>query len=422
MTFVSNLKKKSSLFLLAISFLVLTLFSPHAAQAKILRLFNSSNEDIILKKLKEKQVLSDEDINDIQKEKQKEAEKHSINLSARIQSLFTYNDSVDGGGPDANDFNVRRLRFQVDGFLYKNIDFKFEFHADKLTTVGLKDAWAGFKKYPLLRFRIGQFKTPFSRQRVTSSAKLQLIERSLVQVFYPGRDIGAEVSGTHKLFSYGVSMLGGAGDSLKFKDVDNGNFLFTSRAAIHPLGPIPLSEGDGKSTDRFRFEIAGNAMYAPGQVAFGERSINNVFNAFSAYGINSLTSAPNGRTIIYGGEFSARYKGFSFTFEGYYATFKPNSSQVTKIVGTRRNISSYGFFAQAGYFIIPHYLEIAGRYEQLDIDQQVTNSDDIKAITGGLNYFIKKSHSLKLQANFIREMRSSFENSHIVMVNAQIKY
>ncbi|OVE80645.1 hypothetical protein BVY03_05755, partial [bacterium K02(2017)] len=328
-------------------------------------------------------------------------------------------------GPDKNDFHVRRLRFQVDGYLYENVDFKFEFHADRLRTVGMKDAWAGFKKYPFLRFRVGQFKSPFSRQRVTSSSKLQLIERSLVQVFYPGRDIGVEISGKNLagLFDYGFSVLGGAGDSLKYQDTDNGNFVFLGRFAFHPLGGIPFSEGDIKESDKVKVELAGSALLAPSQIAFGEKSSNNIFNSFAAYGVTTLDAMPLGRTLIYGGEFSLRYKGFSFTAEGYYATFSPNSSEVGKITGTRRNLSSYGVFGQAGYFIIPGMFELAARYEQVDIDRDVINSDDIKAITGGLNYFVKKNHKYKIQFNFIREIRrGAFEDSNIAMLNAQVKY
>ncbi|OVE82526.1 hypothetical protein BVY03_00645, partial [bacterium K02(2017)] len=51
------------------------------------RIFNTSNDDALIQKLKEKKILSESDIKEIEAEKEKLKKNHSINLSARAQFL-----------------------------------------------------------------------------------------------------------------------------------------------------------------------------------------------------------------------------------------------------------------------------------------------------------------------------------------------
>src|SRR5690606_39638143 len=66
------------------------------------------------------------------------------------------------------------------GTAFTRIRYKFEFSADKLSDLSLKDAWIQVEAHPYIHFRIGQFKSPFGRQRMVSSSRLQVIERAKI--------------------------------------------------------------------------------------------------------------------------------------------------------------------------------------------------------------------------------------------------
>ncbi|MFQ5647049.1 MAG: porin [bacterium] len=396
------------------------------------RIFNFNNDDALIRKLVEKNLLTKDDVREIKKADRKSEKNHSLNLSTRLQFLYTFKTYENKAGrDDTSDFNIRRMRFQLDGYMYKHVDYKFEISMDKLKPMSMKDAWVGFRYVPYARLRVGQFKSPFSRQRVVSSSKLQIIERSPIQVLYPGRDLGIEMSGKNigGMFDYAVALLSGIGDKRKFQDTDNDYFLTDGRIALHPLGIVKHSEGDTAHTRNFRFEIAGNFLYAPRQVAFGEKDTNAMFNNKKVYDIAELAELPEGDTLNLGPELSMVFKGFSLLAEAYWAQFSPDwKTYDLPNLGapkTRRDIKTFGAFVQGGFFVIPKTLELTGRFDYLDIDtRRFNDSGDLRAYTGGINFFPEKDHMYKLQANFIRELRDGKldKNSNTVMVNLQVKY
>ncbi|MFQ5646570.1 MAG: porin [bacterium] len=426
-----NVKKKFVSKHLAWLLFVMTVTQTGPAWAGAgLRIFNS-DDSALLKKLEEKGVLTKDDVKDIEKEEKKSGKNHSLNLSTRLQFLYTFKTYENKAGKDdVQDFNIRRMRFQADGNMFKDVDYKFEFNADKMKSLSMKDAWVGLKHLKYARFRIGQFKSPFSRQRITSSSKLQIIERSPIQILYPGRDMGIEMSGKNigKMFDYAVALLSGVGNKRQFHSTDNEYFLTDGRVAFHPLGEIKHSEGDTKHTDNFRFELAGNFLFAPHQKAFGEEDTDTMFNNMAVYGVSNLADLPEGDTVNVGPEFSVVYKGFSLLSEAYWAQFMPDWSTYDQpehgAPSTKRDIKTFGAFVQGGAFIIPKTLELAGRFDYLDVDtKQFNDGDDLRSYTGGINYYIH-GHKYKLQANYVKnEYDGKLEkNNSLIRVNLQVKY
>ena len=97
---------------------------------------------------------------------------------------------TDRVGDLSNSVDVRRARVFASGRLIRRWDFnvQVDFGADP----GIKDFWfEGVKFVRFARWRLGQFKEPFSLERHTSSYKLAFLEWSTpVATFAPGRGVG----------------------------------------------------------------------------------------------------------------------------------------------------------------------------------------------------------------------------------------
>ncbi len=409
----------------------LTLVGAVPAQSRAgMQLFNDSKIDSLMQRLENKGLLTPEEVNKIKAEDKKNRKEHSIKVGVRLQLRGEYKES--DAGERTNDLNIRRLRLEFTGNMWPKVAYKFEVSADKMADLSMKDASLTFSHLgPYAKLRVGQYKTPFSRQRVTSSSKLQMIDRSPIEKLYPGRDLGVELSGKNILdvFDYAVAMEAGVGDKRKFSGTDNSEFWYDGRVAFHPVGEVPLSEG--KYSDKFVLEIAGNALYAPGQVAFGERDIDDMFLASEVYtneaanitGIGSGTKLSDfnpgmiGDTFVWGPELTVRYNGLSLAAEYYLAKYTPDDRAAF------RKIHSKGYFVQGGAFIIPEVLELTARYDRFDRNTEAKTQKDTREYTFGLNYFPSEDHRYKLQVNYVwrKEDRNEIDNNSVV-INLQVKY
>jgi len=410
--------------------LAVTLLSTTPLMAKSKHKFFSIGDDFLYEKLKEKGILTESDVKEIEKEKKAAAKIHSLNIGTRLQFRYEYRDQ-DNGHDDVNEMNIRRMRIEFKGNMWKDISYKFEVAMDKMKDLHMKDASVTFKQLGhFAHIRVGQFKTPFSRQRTTSSSKLSVIDRSIIEKLYPGRDTGIELSGKNILgmFDYAVAMETGWGDKRKFIKVDNNEFWYDGRLVFHPLGKVAMHEGDLNNSEKPLFELGLNGLYAPNQVATGERSVNDMFLANKAFGtskkVNNLTSSElddmYGDITVWGPDATFFFNGFSLIGEYYMAKYNPNG------VGTNpalRELKTKGYFVQAGYLIIPKTLEVVGRYSYLDRDTSSKTSSDLKTYYAGINYYASHDHRFKLQAGYLwrDEMKDDFSNNSLIL-NAQIKF
>ncbi len=91
----------------------------------------------------------------------------------------------------------RRVRFYMAGTIYKNFGFKVEVDFSK-STLALQDVWGSIKVKWLggATVKVGHHNEPFSLQQLTSSKYIQLVERSVIMMFVPGRNGGISASHT----------------------------------------------------------------------------------------------------------------------------------------------------------------------------------------------------------------------------------
>jgi phosphate-selective porin OprO/OprP len=131
---------------------------------------------------------------------------NSISLTGRVHFDYRYFNSYDDSdgalsstthaisATGADTFDIRRARLGAKFKFAKNYSGEIVFNtvgAVNVLDVGYMDvSW--FEK---AKFRIGQFKMPYSLEQLTSSNNIDFIERSFVDAYIPAKEIGAQVFG-----------------------------------------------------------------------------------------------------------------------------------------------------------------------------------------------------------------------------------
>jgi hypothetical protein len=110
-------------------------------------------------------------------------------------------------------FRIRRARFTLAGKVNDLIEW--ETSAELTASPVLRDAAVTFKAAPWAHLRAGQFVTPYSLERLTSTSRLELIDRVL-DTFTPSRDVGFEVHSGQPIggwLTYGAAIVNGKGQN-----------------------------------------------------------------------------------------------------------------------------------------------------------------------------------------------------------------
>ncbi|MDZ4224584.1 MAG: porin, partial [bacterium] len=284
-------------------------------------------------------------------------------------------------------FQIRRARLSFSGHAFtKDFTYRVEPELVQGRTftvspglnyggVNLQDGWANYKLRPWVQFQVGQFKTYFNREEMTSTSQLQMVDYSLTnEAFSYHRDIGVAIKGdlSDKKFQYAFNIMNDG--SHRNAANKNNMFLFTGRFVYNVLGFHGYTMGD---LDYLGYSESALANGAKPQLAFGLAS--------SYDRVKATQAAPNHHTTATTWDIIYRYSGFSFFGAGYYFH---NLSQGNKALG---------FIGQSGYFLVPKRLEVAARYAgAMPTAQNVASGYELGA---ALNYFFH-GHNLKLQADY----------------------
>jgi len=326
-------------------------------------------------------------------------DKFSAKLRNRMQYKYQYTDRDIGtdGSPeeDESTFDFRRIRTKISGNAYgKNVKYKIEWDSST-DDVDLRDAYVEFKHIPWANIWAGQGKV-FSRQVLTSSASLQMIDRAdTIDEFRFQNDERKRGVAVHSdkildgKFDYSIGVYN---PQARTTDNNINTMLYLARTSYYPFGPYEsYKESDLEYTETFKAHIGGGI-------------------GFEQIGQNESDSDEDevDQTQLLA-EFGFKYKGLSLAGEYHYRKRKVLDPLETADLGTavsaKESLHDQGFFVQGGYFIIPKKLEIAGRYELTDYDSQNPSFgtsgllDNICSYTAGLNYFLHgRDH--KIQINY----------------------
>lgn len=149
-------------------------------------------------------------------------DKFKLKMGGRVFADFR---AYNSAHPSDSEFYISRARIYLSGTLYSYFDFKVQADFGKGES-DLKDGFININYLPFAQFQMGQFKAPFSLERMSSSKYMPFIERALpVDNLTPDRDIGFMVHGAYNPFGlhYGVGIFNGTraneGDADNHKDL-----------------------------------------------------------------------------------------------------------------------------------------------------------------------------------------------------------
>ncbi|MBA2242251.1 MAG: hypothetical protein H0W04_05105, partial [Chthoniobacterales bacterium] len=127
----------------------------------------------------------------------------------------------------------------------------------------------------------------------------------------------------------------------------------------------------------------------------------------------------------YGFDASVRFGPFDFV--GEYLSERVGTRTVNGVAPSFAGFRADGYYLQGSYFVLPKKLQLVTKWESFDPGQ--SSADEIRSITGGVNYSIK-GDEIKLLAHYIhtwsdfRENDPAFERSEFdeVIVRLQVMF
>jgi len=324
--------------------------------------------------------------------------KFSLAIGTRLQFLFT-NSTYNAGGPaDTSSFRIRRAKIYFNGHALLP-DLIYKVQIDLAASPILNDAYIDWQHFNWAQVWVGQYKVPFNRQQIASTAYLQLVDRAITDsTFSPGRDIGITLhnSASKEIVEYDIGAYNGNGPNTTSND--GTGFLYVGRIVLYPLGPFSYyTEPDYEMTPSPKIGVG------------------------FAYNLNSnaqitTTETANVKTGTI--DMVAKYHGVSLIVELFQRNTNPNHTAAANIVSTGEGINT-----QASVFVVPRRVEISGRYAWINPDKQVAHDDQMEVGVGMNVYFV--DNRLKFQTDFrrIRTQQTALLPSTIIndVVRAQLQ-
>ena len=339
---------------------------------------------------------------------------YSMNLAARIQSLYVGEWDVsdeDGIHNSSSQFLIRRARLKFGGFvLNPKVKYKIELgltnkDQGKVATDNnmapkmILDAVVKWNFYKNFTLWAGQTKLPGNRERVISSANLQLVDRSLVnKVFNIDRDMGVQLRHYFtigKNFTVVESLAMSQGEGRNLVQDNLGGYQWTARVEVYPFGKFK-GKGDyvGGAVKRQQTpKLAIGATYDINNNAVKDRSNMGSYMLIDD-GLGYYETNINSIFI----DAMFKYQGFSFMAE--YANRQADNPIAVNSDGTETGDVvdvGDGLNLVSGY-LFDNDVELTGRYTTISLDKEITGSDLQSQYTFGLSKYFK-GHKLKVQTD-----------------------
>ena len=301
-------------------------------------------------------------------------------------------------------FELRRVRMKVGGHGYKPwIKYYFEVDWQPMRGDGNDAARAStrlidwrimLEKFKWAKLRIGQWKINYSRERVDSSGKQTMVERSIMnRVFTIDRQMGMMLygrvnPGTILDANYYLGIFSGAGRGV---NNDDDNMMYMGRIQWNVFGrELKWRQSDVKFHKKPTASISFGAYTNKGKCTrWSSSGCGNIDSENAKF--PSPTGVARGRFQTTGMQFGSafKYRGFAWQHETHWKRVK-DSDMSAPVNGGETNM--LGGYLMAGYFphglisAVPKPLEIAFRYSHVDPNTDM-GGDLRQEFTAGLNWF-----------------------------------
>ena len=322
-------------------------------------------------------------------------------------------DEDDLNDEDIN-LGISRARIKFGGYVGRP-EFNFYLEQD-IRGGNLLDFRAQIEKLPYLKFRVGQWKARYSRERVISSGAQTGLERSLInRVFTIDRQQGASIYGNidgggAANFNYWAEILAGSGRGGSLGDDDD--LMYMLRLQWNPNGK---ELGFSGSDLKFHEKIISSVAIA---------GVTNVsrFTRFSTGGGGQLYGFEPGvegqykvDQLLF--ETAFKFRGLSFDQELHFKNIDDRVNlEETTLIG---NYFQVGYFFHYLFPKFPKPLEVFARQAFYDPDTDVSGNNNYE-YSFGLNWFFKgHKNKLTIDYSYLKYDQFNVENDKEHMVRVQ---
>ena len=331
----------------------------------------------------------------------------TMKIGTRMQILAISN--WEDSESNESNFLVRRARLKFDGFAFTpKLKYKLELGLSNRDISGASQFTSNAPRYILdavIKWNFsgnfvlwfGQTKLPGNRERVISSANMQLVDRSLLNSrFNIDRDLGVQLRHHFNLSDTFIvreiiSMSQGEGRNVTIGNI--GGHQYTGRVELLPFGKFS-GKGDYSGSDLKREttpKLAVGATYD-----FNNNAVKTRSNMGSYMETDTGFYETNITTLFIDAMF--KYKGFSFM--GEYANRDAKDPFAKNIDGSLTGDIvqvGNGLNLQAG-FLFKNDWEFSGRFTNIELDKTITGKNQEQQYTFGVSKYIV-GHSLKVQSD-----------------------
>ncbi len=324
-----------------------------------------------------------------------------LNIAGQMQIRWIYS-FIDEPDRHRQGFENTRTRMTFSGHVFSR-DLQYlvrtEFTRNEPQLVQglnfIQDAWVRFQLNDSTSIRVGQFKVPFNREELVSSAHQLAVERSNVnESLNLGRTQGIELVIADDVHRFAVSINDGASDSLGGFTASGGGIATSTVQVGDPIHNFALFQDvEYAIQGRYEYIIAGSRE----QFEDFTSPIDEPFAAMVGVAAHAQQTESNGAPGFTRDEI--RWVGWtvdaSVEFGGanVFASFTHHYVDRGGFVG---QFNFYGVVVQGGYYITPKW-EVFGRYEWGMADSKndlFANPNDLSILTFGANYYFD-GHSAK---------------------------
>ena len=332
-----------------------------------------------------------------------------MKFTTRIQPQFNSTLNLEDNTA-TNRMRIRRARLKFDGFfIIKDLRYKIEY-----------DVVGGYVRDAVIKYRFaehfdlwfGQAKLPGNRERIISSANLEMVDRSLFTAFYTiDRDLGVQFHTNSNMggWIFKSHWAISAGNGIR-NNFGSSGLDYTGKLEFLPFGKF-TKKGDYIGGDIYREETL--------KFAFAIGADYNM-SAYKSMGQIGLILDSEADLLLFFGDILLKYRGYSLMIEAGTRNTPNSSANVHDPEGevTGAFYTGFGMNFQTGY-VFKKMWEISGRYAftQPSVDSYSNISD----YSAGVGKYIK-GHKFKILADFTYRMQDARDDLFIGRLQVEMQF
>ena len=328
-----------------------------------------------------------------------------LRVRGRVNTDFSVSSDDDlasrVGGKVEDGAEIRRMIVGFEGTIYDRINY--EMNADLAGGVEVKDAFMEMQELPYVGgVQIGHFKEPFSLDQLTSSNYGTFMERSIMDVFAPTRNVGIMLASpiVEDRMTWAAGVFRDTDDDTAEQGTSGGGeYNFTTR-----ITGLPWYEDKGA---RLLHLGAAYSRRSPNARSLRYRQRPQVHMSPRLVDTGTFTADS---VDLFGQEAALIYGPLSL--QGEFTTALVDSD------GTQSNPTFFGFYTYASYFLTGEHRaynkeaaaftrlkpkhnfdpwgaekgfgawEVALRYSSLDLSSNFVDGRELHTVTAGLNWYL----------------------------------